>query len=225
MVRPEGTGDVEAQGQLEGLADQYLLGHDTGTGIHDLPPRGVPRTAIGATVDAQVHLLRDEHRPLVDVDATAGEPFPELLRLGKEVVLDQRAFEPWKGREEALTESDILQQMAVREEAGVYVLGCFERRITLYTQQVRALNLVHSLFAEERLKADSKLAVIGGGAAGLTAAGTAIRGARVTVFEQASDLLPSAPKGNGPALARPFRASGGEDRAQFMLTSSGSDCR
>ena len=90
-----------------------------------------------------------------------------------------------------VTESDILQQMAVRREAGVYVLGCFERRITLYTQQVRALNLIHSLFAEERLKGESKLAVIGGGAAGLTvAAGAAIRGARVTVFEQASDLLP-----------------------------------
>jgi tetratricopeptide (TPR) repeat protein len=90
-----------------------------------------------------------------------------------------------------LTERDILLQMAVREEAGVYVLGCFERRITLYTQQVRALNLVHSLFAEEKLKEGSTLAVIGGGAAGLTAAaGAAIRGARVTVFEQASDLLP-----------------------------------
>ncbi|MCY1083714.1 ATP-binding protein [Archangium lansingense] len=90
-----------------------------------------------------------------------------------------------------VTERDILQQMAVREEAGVYVLGCFERRITLYTQQVRALNLVHSLFVEERLKSGSRLAVIGGGAAGLTAAaGAAIRGARVTVFEQASDLLP-----------------------------------
>ncbi|REG30915.1 FAD dependent oxidoreductase [Archangium gephyra] len=89
-----------------------------------------------------------------------------------------------------VTERDILQQMVVREEAGVYVLGCFERRITLYTQQIRALNLVHSLFAEERLKASSTLAVIGGGAAGLTAAaGAAIRGARVTVFEQASDLL------------------------------------
>ncbi|WP_052518351.1 FAD-dependent oxidoreductase [Archangium violaceum] len=80
--------------------------------------------------------------------------------------------------------------MAVREEPGVYVLGCFERRITLYTQQVRALNLIHSLFAEERLKEGSKLAVIGGGAAGLAAAaGAAIRGAKVTVFEQASDLL------------------------------------
>ncbi|HEX8434030.1 FAD-dependent oxidoreductase, partial [Archangium sp.] len=90
-----------------------------------------------------------------------------------------------------LTERDILRQMAVRDEAGVYVLGCFERRITLYTQQVRALNLVHSLFTEERLKPGSKLAVIGGGAAGLTAAaGAATRGARVTVFEQASDLLP-----------------------------------
>ncbi|HEX5750884.1 MAG TPA: tetratricopeptide repeat protein [Archangium sp.] len=89
-----------------------------------------------------------------------------------------------------VTESDILRQMAVREEPGVYVLGCFERRITLYTQQVRALNLIHSLFVEERLKEGAKLAVIGGGAAGLTAAaGAAIRGAKVTVFEQASDLL------------------------------------
>ena len=91
----------------------------------------------------------------------------------------------------ALTTRDILQLMAASGEVGVYVLGSFDRRITLYTQQVRALNLVHALFAEEKLKEGSTLAVIGGGGAGLTAAaGAALRGARVTVFEEMGDLLP-----------------------------------
>ncbi len=39
----------------------------------------------------------------------------------------------------ALTTRDILKQMAASGEDGVYVLGSFDRRITLYTQQVRAL--------------------------------------------------------------------------------------
>ena len=91
----------------------------------------------------------------------------------------------------ALTTRDILKQMAASGEDGVYVLGSFERRITLYTQQVRALNLIHALFSELKLKKGSTLAVIGGGAAGLTAAaGAAIRGARVSVFEEMGDLLP-----------------------------------
>ncbi len=91
----------------------------------------------------------------------------------------------------ALTTRDILKQMAASGDAGVYVLGSFDRRITLYTQQVRALNLIHALFTEEELKEGSTLAVIGGGGAGLTAAaGAAIRGARVTVFEEMGDLMP-----------------------------------
>jgi hypothetical protein len=93
-------------------------------------------------------------------------------------------------------ESQFLEHMKIPDVPGVFVLGCFERRVTLYSQQVRALNLVHSLFQagrerEGKLRAGSKVLVIGGGAAGLTAAaGAAVRGCKVTLLEQMGVLLP-----------------------------------
>ena len=75
-------------------------------------------------------------------------------------------------------------------EDGLYVLGCFERRVTLLSQQVRALNLVHSLRARGLLPAGSSIAVIGGGVAGLTAAAGAARlGCDVTLLERGEGLL------------------------------------
>jgi CHASE2 domain-containing sensor protein len=80
---------------------------------------------------------------------------------------------------------DILKHMRVPKRPGIYVLGVFERRITLYSQQVRALNLVYSLAQSGRLKEGSRLAVVGAGAAGLTAAAAAaVAGARVSVFDR-----------------------------------------
>jgi tetratricopeptide (TPR) repeat protein len=93
-------------------------------------------------------------------------------------------------------ESQFLEHMKIPEAPGIFVLGCFERRVTLYSQQVRALNLVHSLFQagrerEGRLRAGSKVLVIGGGAAGLTAAaGAAVRDCQVTLLEQMGVPLP-----------------------------------
>lgn len=93
-------------------------------------------------------------------------------------------------------ESQFLEHMKIPDVPGVFALGCFERRVTLYSQQVRALNLVHSLFQagrerEGKLRAGSKVLVIGGGAAGLTAAaGAAVRGCKVTLLEQMGVLLP-----------------------------------
>ena len=73
----------------------------------------------------------------------------------------------------------------------MYVLGSFERRITLYSQQVRALNLVYELTAAGHLTAGQHVAVIGGGAAGLTAAAALLRlGLNITLLEKQPDLLP-----------------------------------
>jgi tetratricopeptide (TPR) repeat protein len=80
--------------------------------------------------------------------------------------------------------------MEVPSRRGLFILGCFERRVTLYSQQVRALNLAHALFEEGRLAAGAKVLVIGGGPAGLTfAAGAARRGACVTVLERMDEVL------------------------------------
>lgn len=89
------------------------------------------------------------------------------------------------------TVDTVLQGMHVPGMARVYVLGSLERRVTVYSQQVRALNLVHALFERGELGPDTNLAVVGAGAAGLTCAAAALhRGARVTVLEKCRQLLP-----------------------------------
>lgn len=85
---------------------------------------------------------------------------------------------------------EILQHMALDTHPGLFVLGCRERRVTFYAQQVRALNLVYALEQTKRLKRGEPLIVIGGGVAGLTAAAAAsIRGFNVTLLEQNPELL------------------------------------
>lgn len=85
---------------------------------------------------------------------------------------------------------ELLRSMSVPDHAGVYVLGSFARRVTLYSQQVRALNLVEALCKIGRLTPDSRLAVIGGGAAGMTAAaGAAVRGVSVHLLEKYASPL------------------------------------
>lgn len=70
-----------------------------------------------------------------------------------------------------------------------YTLGVFESGITIYKQQIRALNLIHCLkmeYPKEKLK----IAVIGGGIAGLTAAAAAATlGMSVSLFERKPTLL------------------------------------
>ena len=62
--------------------------------------------------------------------------------------------------------------------------------MTLLSQQIRALNLIYSLVELDQLKKGDRVAVIGGGAAGLTAtAAAAVCGCKATVFEAKSQLL------------------------------------
>jgi hypothetical protein len=64
----------------------------------------------------------------------------------------------------------ILDSCRVPPASSVYVLGCLEKRVTLYSQQVRAINLAVALVDEGLAKPGSSVAIIGAGAAGLTAA-------------------------------------------------------
>jgi hypothetical protein len=73
---------------------------------------------------------------------------------------------------------------------GVYILGCFAKRVTLYSQQVRAFNLVYGLHATGALKGRPSAAVIGAGAAGMTAAAAlAYRNYDVTLLEEAQGVM------------------------------------
>lgn len=79
----------------------------------------------------------------------------------------------------------------VPDEPGVYILGCLrEQRVTIRSQQVRALNLISALLSSGILQAGMSVAIIGGGAAGLTAAAAAaIKGCTVSLFERKAQLL------------------------------------
>lgn len=91
-----------------------------------------------------------------------------------------------------LTPADIIDGARVPAHPGAYVLGFFDTRITFYSQQVRALELAHALQHEHLLPSNARVAVIGGGAAGITvAAGLALQGGtQVHLFEKAHQLLP-----------------------------------
>lgn len=65
---------------------------------------------------------------------------------------------------------DIIAASKVPNTDGVFFLGCFESRVTLYAQQVRALNLADAIIASGRIRPKGRVAIVGGGAAGITAA-------------------------------------------------------
>jgi hypothetical protein len=77
---------------------------------------------------------------------------------------------------------------------GIYVLGSFERGLTVYSQQARAHNLVWALRDEMQAPNGKKrIAVIGGGIAGLTVgAGFAAScpNAEIYLFERRAQLCP-----------------------------------
>lgn len=91
-----------------------------------------------------------------------------------------------------LNPTDIVAGSGVQAHPGFYVIGCYDTRITFYSQQVRALELTHALQHEHLIRANARIAVIGGGAAGLTAAaGLALQpGTNVRLFERSDVLLP-----------------------------------
>src|SRR5262249_53279675 len=75
-------------------------------------------------------------------------------------------------------------------EGGLYFVGTFERRITFYSQQVRALRFVHALHESGNLKSTDNIAVVGAGAAGVTAATAfALLANDVTLFDPATSIL------------------------------------
>ena len=87
---------------------------------------------------------------------------------------------------------DVVAGAEVLGHPGLYVLGCYDTRITLYSQQVRALELAYALLDRHRVSTSTHVAVIGGGAGGVAlAAALALQGAAKThLFERASDLMP-----------------------------------
>ena len=81
--------------------------------------------------------------------------------------------------------------MSVEGRDNVFLLGTFARYVTIYAQQVRALNLVSALVRGGRLSPRSQVGVVGGGIAGVTAAAAAAlaEAGRVSLFEREPSLM------------------------------------
>src|ERR1700676_4780874 len=77
-----------------------------------------------------------------------------------------------------------VEKFRVPGQDRTYILGSFAGHATLYSQQVRALNLIHALCITNAIRLNTKVAVIGGGAAGLAAgAAASTRGGSVVLLE------------------------------------------
>jgi hypothetical protein len=92
-----------------------------------------------------------------------------------------------------MTSEEIIGAAKVPNTKSVFVLGCLESRVTVYAQQVRALNLIDAIIEKGLVRSNGRVAIIGGGAAGITAAAAlalAMPDLRtIDVYEQKDDLL------------------------------------
>lgn len=83
---------------------------------------------------------------------------------------------------------DIIRACQPCADKHVYVLGGVSWRVSLHTQQRRALDLVDAV--KGQLDAGGSVAVIGGGVAGVTCAATlAHNGFEVSIYERSGELL------------------------------------
>ena len=103
---------------------------------------------------------------------------------------DDKPFPPKPGTDDEWR-TQLLDLMSVERHPNVLLLGAFAKYATIYAQQVRALNLVAALVRGGRLSGRSRVAVVGGGIAGMTAAAAAaVAGAgSVSVFEREPSLM------------------------------------
>jgi hypothetical protein len=93
-----------------------------------------------------------------------------------------------------MTPQQIINEARIPGTQSILVLGTFEKRVTVYAQQVRALNLVDAMLSENLVRPQGgKVAIIGGGAAGITAAvalaRTSPRLDTLDLFERNSGVL------------------------------------
>ncbi|HVV83822.1 MAG TPA: FAD-dependent oxidoreductase [Kofleriaceae bacterium] len=89
------------------------------------------------------------------------------------------------------------------EEWPVFAIGVKEAGVTVASQQRRAIHLIDALCRAGVIAAGSRIAIIGAGAAGLTAAAWAARaGTRSIILERDSELL-STLRGNYTRLVHP----------------------
>lgn len=92
-----------------------------------------------------------------------------------------------------MTPPETIEHARVPGTRSVFFLGCFEQRVTVYSQQVRAINLVAAILDQDLVRDNGRVAIVGGGAAGLTAAVALAKGApglrAIHVYEKLPEVL------------------------------------
>ena len=92
----------------------------------------------------------------------------------------------------------LAEHYRVNTRPPLFVIGMFDDRVTVLSQQIRALNLAWALIESERLPTTAdekkvKVAVVGSGFAGLTLAAALLEKmchCEITIFEERDTLLP-----------------------------------
>lgn len=99
---------------------------------------------------------------------------------------------------ENVSKSDTVEKLSATPYDGrLFSLGLYVNRQTVYSQQVRALNLVYTMDLGAGLVCGKSVAVIGGGIAGVTASvALAVRGARSVVLLERHPYLLHIQRGN-----------------------------
>lgn len=207
VIRPlEATLDIDPIREVEHLLDTKgfnPISNELGTNIfispHDVEPnqRVVAKDRVERFRDdirVRHHYGQDKsHTQSNDTD-TSGDQLAGLSKVSQAYANSRRKFQALQLEE--INEQQILDAMSVpRDEFfrrhEIYALGCFEQKKTVYTQQSRALTLIHALFKAGKISRETKVAIVGGGVSGMTAAIAAAEiGARVVLCEQASELSP-----------------------------------
>ena len=93
--------------------------------------------------------------------------------------------------------SELLQKFVLQDKPPIYLIGTFSSGVTVWGQQIRALNLAWCLIEQGKLGVKPKrrrnIAVVGAGFAGLTLVAALLKKqveCRITLFEEHDTLLP-----------------------------------
>jgi CheY-like chemotaxis protein len=171
------------------ILDLFLTSEEDGWRIFNLADRHIPPNCARAIFSGH-----SEQKIRAQLSAwhffDKGSGTTGLLNFAKEAhskAMTHRNTLPLVDPERA---SQIARLMRPEGWNNLYVLGCFDRRITFYTQQARALNLIRSLYELGLLLEGQSVGIVGAGASGVTAAVAAsLLKCQVTLLDSAEAIL------------------------------------